>query len=90
MSNVESIFMARVNFFDSFKDESLSDYNIIRLKCGVQFQTSEGWSQPYSAIIDTGAHTSVLPLSLWKSITHRKIKDYKIYGLSKKEECSLK
>ena len=44
---------------------------------------------PYSAIIDTGAHTSVLPQSVWKEILSRPLQKYTLFGISKNEECSL-
>ncbi len=82
--------MSRVNlFFETFRDIEIDNYTIVRLKCGVQFKTKFGWSQPYSAIVDTGAHTSVIPLSLWKELVHEKIQRYKIYGISKQDGCSV-
>ncbi len=82
--------MGKVNlFFETFRDAEIDNYTIVRLKCGVQFKTKMGWSQPYSAIIDTGAHTSVIPLSLWKELVHEKIQKYKIFGISKQEGCSI-
>ncbi|MEW5896276.1 MAG: hypothetical protein AB1668_01160 [Nanoarchaeota archaeon] len=82
--------MVRVNlFFETFTDEEIKNHIVIRLKCGIQFKMEEGWSQPFSAIIDTGAHLSVIPLSIWKVISHEKQERYKVYGLSKKEDCFL-
>lgn len=86
--------MSKVNlFFETINDaeieSSVQNYKIIRLKCGIQFKTKQGWSKPYSAIIDTGAHTSVIPLSIWKDITTEIIGQSTIFGLSKKEECAL-
>ncbi len=87
---VENIFMVKVKlFFETFTDSEMSNHTIIRLKCGVQFRKKNGWTQPYSAIIDTGAHTSVIPLSLWKELSYVPKGKHKIFGLSKKEECSL-
>jgi hypothetical protein len=84
----------RVNlFFETLKDieidKLINNYKIIRLKCGIQFKTKKGWTKPYSCIIDTGAHTSVIPLSIWKKLVYKTTGDYKMYGLSKKEECSV-
>lgn len=76
--------MARIKlFFESFKDENLKDHTVIRLKCGIQFKTAEGWTKPYSATIDTGAHMSVIPSSIWEKIIHETEGKYKIFGLSK-------
>ncbi len=76
-------------FFETFTDSDISEHKIIRLKSGIQFKMKDGWTQPFSAIIDTGAHTSVIPLSIWKEIAYTKQGKHKIFGLSKKEECSL-
>ena len=82
--------MVRINlFFDQFEDQSSPNHNIIRLKCGVQFRTPEGWGLPYSGVVDTGAHTSVLPFSVWKEVVVKHQQDYTVFGLSKKEECAL-
>lgn len=83
--------MARVNlFFETFADPKIAERTIIRLKCGIQFKTSFGWSEPYSGIIDTGAHISAIPSSVWKEgVAYRKKGRYLLYGLSKKEECAL-
>ena len=82
--------MAKINlFFDQFEAEDNPGYTIVRLKCGIQFKTKEGWNLPYSGVIDTGAHVSVLPLSVWQELLCQSLQDYKIYGLSKKKECTL-
>lgn len=83
--------MARVNlFFEAFADPKIAERMIIRLKCGIQLKTSRGWSEPYSGIIDTGAHISAIPSSIWKEgvIALQKGK-YVLFGLSKKQECAL-
>ena len=42
---------------------------IIRLIADVQFLKPDGsLSKIYQAIVDTGAHTSTLPASIWKKI----------------------
>lgn len=86
--------MAKINlFFEVHKDSQIEkyvqNYDIIRLKCGVQFKTKDGWTKPYPVIVDTGAHTSVIPLSIWKKLIYEKLGEYKMFGLSKKEECSI-
>lgn len=60
-------------FFESFLDEELyrklhRRSKVIRLHCMVRFKTPSGFTEPYPAIIDTGAHTSVLPLEVWESL----------------------
>ncbi len=79
-------------FFETFKDKQIekqNSYDLIRLKGVVQLKTENGWTKPYPAIIDTGAHTSVIPLSIWKQSKHEKIGKYKMFGISKKEACFL-
>ncbi|MBI2507783.1 hypothetical protein HYV89_02410 [Candidatus Woesearchaeota archaeon] len=81
--------MAKVSlFFETLRDISIEryiqDYKIIRLKVGVQFKTTNGWTKPYPAIVDTGAHTSVIPLSIWKNLIHENFGEYKMFGVSKK------
>lgn len=82
--------MVRVNFFfETFPYEDLS-CSVTRLKCGIQFKTQEGWTQPHSAIIDTGAHTSVIPSFLWNSLKSTILKENCfIFGLSKRKDCGL-
>ena len=83
--------MAKVNlFFDSFADSEIVGHTIIRLKCGVQLKTPYGWSKPYSGIIDTGAHLTAIPSSMWEKISFiQKIGKSKLFGLSKRKECAL-
>lgn len=86
--------MVRINlFFEIHKDAQIEryvqNYDIIRLKCGIQFKIRDGWTKPYPAILDTGAHTSVVPLSIWKKLIYEKLGEYKMFGLSKKEGCSV-
>jgi len=52
-------------------------------------KTKYGWSKPRLAIIDTGAHTSVLPLTVWKEADTEIIGNYFVRGLVPKEECIL-
>ena len=86
--------MVKVNlFFDVFQDKELEKksgkYEIIRLKCRVRFKISNGWSEPYSAILDTGAHTPLVPLSIWEEIKTTRIADHFVQGISAKPECSI-
>lgn len=62
--------MVKINaFFETFLDKELysklhSRSNVIRIYCMIKFRTSTGFTDPYTAIIDTGAHTSVIPLRI--------------------------
>ncbi len=33
-----------------------------------RFKTTKGWTEPYEAIVDTGAPLSILPAHIWKQI----------------------
>lgn len=66
------------------------DYGaLIRLSILIQFKTKSGWSKLYEAIIDTGAHTSVIPEYIWRGIEVEEKADHSVQGLIPKKECSL-
>jgi hypothetical protein len=52
---------------------------LIRVLTDVRFQTNNGWTDKYKAIIDTGSPVSVIPLFIWENIQVK-------WLLSKKEE----
>ena len=54
---------------------------LIRLIGRVSFQTSDGWSITYDAIIDTGCPISVIPRSRWEKIEHHVILPQASLGL---------
>ena len=63
---------------------------VIRLKCLVSFLKQDGkWSKLHAAIIDTGAHTSVLPEKVWKVADRKVILDYELRGINPKPECAI-
>jgi hypothetical protein len=74
-------------FFEIFKDieieKKVNGFEIIRLKCLIQFKTQDGWSEPYDAIVDTGAPCSLIPSYIWKRIKHTLIADHKVQGISR-------
>ena len=39
---------------------------LTRLICNTKFKTFNGWTKSYDAIIDTGAHISIIPLEIWQ------------------------
>ena len=55
----------------------------------IRFKTKSGWSKLYEAIIDTGAHTSVIPRYIWEGIYVEKKVDHSVQGIVPKKECSL-
>lgn len=83
--------MGRVNlFFETFADPFIPEHTIIRLKAGIQFKTPAGWSIPFGGIIDTGAHITAIPSSLWRKISFiEKSENYTLFGISKNKECGL-
>ncbi|MFQ6056126.1 MAG: hypothetical protein ACE5KT_12665 [Methanosarcinales archaeon] len=57
-------------YFDQDIDPDLENKirgkgHIIRLYCDVMFRTQNGWTEPYTAIVDSGAHISVIPRRIW-------------------------
>lgn len=68
----------------------LPDYNsLLRLSCIMKFKTKDGWTELKNAIVDTGAHTTLIPLSLWKRLQVNLLADHHVRGLVPKEECKL-
>ena len=80
-------------FFKEFKssdiENCISDYRMIRLMSRLRFKTHGGWTPPRKAIVDTGAHISLLPFSLWKSLDARVVGNAKLKGIIPKEECEV-
>lgn len=63
---------------------------VIRLKGLVSFLNQDGkWSKLHAAIIDTGAHTSVLPEKIWKAAERKVILDYELRGINPRPECAI-
>jgi len=62
---------------------------IIRLFCEVAFVSKEGYTDSYSAILDTGAPVSVIPYQIWSMVEVNEVRDYAIRGVVPKRECSL-
>lgn len=79
--------MTKINaFFETFVDTELYEKihkrsAVIRVYCMVKFKTNEGFTEPYPAIIDTGAHTSLIPLKIWKSADHKILGEHYVKGL---------
>lgn len=47
-----------------------------RITVQVSFKKSHGWSQPYEAIIDTGAPVSIIPPAIWHEIEKEVLGEY--------------
>jgi len=82
-----------IDFIKQYDPELLKkypDYNgLLRVVSTIVLKTKSGWSKPRFAIIDTGAHTSILPLTVWEEADAEVIGEYFVRGLVPKEECIL-
>jgi len=61
----------------------------LRLLCDLRFPSHAGLSDPYPAIVDTGAPTSIIPRSLWGRTTVRQLKSFSLQGLVARKECAV-
>ena len=77
--------------FRKFENPDLVDLDIgiIRLFCEVAFVSRNGYTDSYSAILDTGAPVSVIPFHIWSMSEVKKIKEYSVSGIVPKQECSF-
>ncbi|MBU1599599.1 hypothetical protein KKG61_05790 [bacterium] len=62
----------------------------IRLLTVVQFMTSQGWSEPGSAIVDTGAPISLVPHKIWRKCVTKVIGETELRGVIPKKECVMR
>jgi len=62
---------------------------VIRLMSSVVFSGKKGWIGPYSAIVDTGAHISVIPRRIWSSSDTTVLSDHSMSGIVPIDECSI-
>ena len=88
--------MAKINaFFETFLDQELYSKlrgrsKVVRIYCNIKIRTPTGFIGPYLAIIDTGAHTSVIPARIWKMSEHRVLGDHYIAGLVPNAKLDVK
>ena len=84
--------MIKLNFRE-FHDIDLIEKGakslIIRLFVDVRFRTRDGWTMPYSAILDTGAHATLIPFRIWSKCPVNVTTDHVVRGVVPKEECAL-
>ncbi len=80
-------------YFKEFCDSELAtrgaNSHIIRLFVDVRFRMRDGWTKPYPAILDTGAHASLIPFKIWSKCLISIAADYIVRGVVPKEECAL-
>lgn len=60
-----------------------------RIAIQSSFKKLRGWTQPYEAIIDTGAPVSILPPAIWQEIEKEILGEYKIQGIVPKKDAFL-
>ena len=76
--------------FDVELLEKVPDYGeFLRIVGWIQLKKSNGWTEPSQAIIDTGAYTSLFPLSLWQDLEVKIISDHFVRGLVPKKQCKI-
>jgi hypothetical protein len=51
--------------------------------------TSESWSKPESAVVDTGAPISLIPYKIWRKCQTEVIGEAELKGVIPKEECVM-
>ena len=54
---------------------------LYRLWARLRFQTTHGWSEAHTALVDTGATYSLIPRSLWPSLRARHLARQTIRGI---------
>lgn len=73
-------------FFRVYRDEELEEkvkgIDIIRLKALIRFKTPSGWTDPYEAIVDTGAPLSLIPPFIWERLQRTKLADHATEGIA--------
>jgi len=64
---------------------------IIRLIANVRLVRRDGsLSKAFKAIVDTGAHSSVIPVSIWRGLkVDIKVKDANFGGINNRPECLI-
>lgn len=82
-----------IDFIKQYDPELLRKYpdydGFLRIISTITLKTKSGWSKPRMAIIDTGAHTSILPLTVWEESDVEILGDYFVRGVVPKKECVL-
>jgi len=84
-------------FFGESVDDELAEKiaedskrcDIIRLWCRAKFETEEGLTASYSALIDTGAYVSLIPKKIWSESKRTILTQHYVRGLIPKEECRM-
>ena len=64
--------------------DSTRIFSFVKIK-----QKDGSWSKTYPVIVDTGAHTSVIPMSKWMFSDIKLLADHEMTGIVPKKECYL-
>ncbi|MDI6795073.1 MAG: hypothetical protein QME81_19765, partial [bacterium] len=80
-------------WFHSFLDTDLLQkgvrVEIIRLLAKAEFKAKDGWTDPYIAIVDTGAPLSLIPQSIWEGCEVEILAEHSLKGVVPRKECVL-
>lgn len=78
-------------YFREFTFPQYEDLGIkaVRLFSDVIFKGKEEFTEPYPAIMDTGAPISLVPVQIWKECEVQMIRDSEIRGVVPRRECFL-
>jgi len=83
----------KVNFWFEVKKRLLSkevEDEIVKVYTNIRvLNIDKKWSFPFPAMIDTGAHTSLLPKYLWENAEYEYVSDSLFMGIKSNLLCSL-
>jgi len=62
-------------------EQKVPGIDIIRLRARIRFKTNHGWTDTFSAIVDTGAPISLIPDVVWQKIQRTELADHSVGGI---------
>ncbi len=78
------------NFIDYDLEKAVPGMGTItRVRCGVQFKTSGGWSRIRIGIVDTGGHTTVIQYAFWSNADVKLLGKHVLKGVVPKSGCEI-
>jgi len=64
--------------------------SMIRLFCRASFKKKDGeWTDPYLALIDSGAPISLIPKKIWSNSDINDLTDHSVGGIVQREDCRI-